>query len=664
MRAVLSTIRNTPMNRSRDVRRRAIRSTGVLVIVIVAVLGASGNAVAGAPEQEQPSLQDEPRQQLAERFAPIVMLKQQEEECSTDGEQYRPGSVDIVLDNPEIALRQVGRSDPVVTRAPGASDLFDLGEGFFLDFPGNSLIPGCIYERDFQKYTGDRPATIYAHVVQQPDEPDLVFVQYWFYWYYNDWNNKHESDWEGITLKFEASSVEEALRTQPVAVGYSQHEGGERADWDDAKLEREGDRPVVYSSAGSHASYFGSALYLGRAASEGFGCDNTDGPSERIDPEVILLPDSVSDPGDPLAWLAFNGRWGERQEGPFNGPTGPAVKERWLEPAPWFDELRSSSVVIPAGDSQASSIIGVFCSVVERGSQTLIKLTVSPGQVVVGMLILIWLLSFLLKRTDWSVVPLTPIRRRRRAGQIIRAAGATYRRGPLIFMLFGLAYIPAALATGVLAWLIDFVPLLRSLLSLTGSASGINVIVALLIGSAANLAAFVVVNSIVADYLRNEEHSLEAAKASMQRAWDSRRDIAGAFVRSFLIVAVLLTSIIGIPWGIRQLVRYQLSAQAVMLEDLNGRRALARSTELVTDRWLHTAIVSVALNGLVVISGTVFGVLLLVLASGIPLWLFSGLVSLVYAVIVPLAAIAYTLLYGDAFAELEEAVEPEPVAVG
>ncbi|MDH5237934.1 MAG: Vps62-related protein, partial [Acidimicrobiia bacterium] len=278
--------------------RRVLRSIIALTVVLVAVLGATASAV-GAQAPAQQRSQDELRQQLAERFAPIMMLKQQEEACSTDGEQYRPGSIDIVLDNPEIALRQVGRSDPVVKRAPSAADLFGLGEGFFLDFPGNSLTPGCIYERDFRKYTGDRPATIYAHVVRQPDEPDLVFVQYWFYWYYNDWNNKHESDWEGITLKFEASSVEQALQSEPVAVGYSQHEGGERASWDDSKLEREGDRPVVYSSAGSHASYFGSALYLGRAASEGFGCDNTSGPSERVDPEVILLPDSVSDPGDP-----------------------------------------------------------------------------------------------------------------------------------------------------------------------------------------------------------------------------------------------------------------------------------------------------------------------------------------------------------------------------
>ena len=86
---------------------------------------------------------------------------------------------------------------------------------------------------------------------------------------------------------------------------------------------------MVYPSAGSHASYYGSAVYLGRGGSEGFGCDTTDGPSERVVPEVILLPDVVEDPADPLAWLSFNGRWGERQrDGSFNGPTGPATKAR------------------------------------------------------------------------------------------------------------------------------------------------------------------------------------------------------------------------------------------------------------------------------------------------------------------------------------------------
>ena len=56
----------------------------------------------------------------------------------------------------------------------------------------------------------------------------------------------------------------------------------------------------------------------------------------------------------------------------------------------------------------------------------------------------------------------------------------------------------------------------------------------------------------------------------------------------------------------------------------------------------------------------------LVGASGLPLWLFSGLLAVVYGLTVPLAAIAMALLYGDAAAAQEtgEPAEPEPVPAG
>ena len=81
---------------------------------------------------------------------------------------------------------------------------------------------------------------------------------------------------------------------------------------------------------------------------------------------------------------------------------------------------------------------------------------------------------------------------------------------------------------------------------------------------------------------------------------------------------------------------------------------LARSARLVKGRWWHTAIMVGLFHLLVAGSGLVVGLLLLVLFAGIPLWLFSGLITLVYALIVPLAAVAMTLLFGDAVAEQRE----------
>ena len=52
------------------------------------------------------------------------------------------------------------------------------------------------------------------------------------------------------------------------------------------------------------------------------------------------------------------------------------------------------------------------------------------------------------------------------------------------------------------------------------------------------------------------------------------RELASAVVSSTLIVALLLISVVGIPWGIRQLMRYQLVPQVVMLEGLGGAAPL------------------------------------------------------------------------------------------
>ena len=68
----------------------------------------------------------------------------------------------------------------------------------------------------------------------------------------------------------------------PIEVGYSSHEGAERADWGDEKLEIvDGTHPVVYPAAGSHANKFTEALYLGSSAEAGVGCDDTRGPHRR-----------------------------------------------------------------------------------------------------------------------------------------------------------------------------------------------------------------------------------------------------------------------------------------------------------------------------------------------------------------------------------------------
>src|SRR5262245_52401448 len=159
--------------KGRTSRRRRLRRAIVAAVVLsgAASVGASPTATVGA--------QDDDTQELADRYAPIMMLRTQEGDCDPDGEPFAPMSVDALLDNPQVLLRQVGRGDPVMMRAPGAADLADLGEGFYLDFPGDALRPGCLYEQDYGRLAAGQPSVVYAHVAQQADRPDRLALQYW-----------------------------------------------------------------------------------------------------------------------------------------------------------------------------------------------------------------------------------------------------------------------------------------------------------------------------------------------------------------------------------------------------------------------------------------------------------------------------------------------------
>ena len=214
---------------------------------------------------------------LAERYAPVVRLVEQVEECG-HGEPYIPTDVDVLFGEPTVAFRGPWNASDLVKIGPGAEDLVG-GYEYHLDFPGNALDPGCDYERWARRLTDGSAPAVYAHVVGDPAAPGKLALQYWLFYPFNDFNNTHEGDWEMIQLVFDAADAREALAEEPVEVGYSSHEGAERADWDDEKLELvDGTHPVVYPAAGSHANKFGAALYLGSSAEAGVGCDDTLGP--------------------------------------------------------------------------------------------------------------------------------------------------------------------------------------------------------------------------------------------------------------------------------------------------------------------------------------------------------------------------------------------------
>ena len=104
-----------------------------------------------------------PEQELAARFAPIIILQRQDFPCDTEGEPYLPAPVDVVFADDDVVLRQGPQQEPVTSPVENA-DLFALPDDFATDFPGKPRTPGCDYETHFKAVMGDRQPVIYASI--------------------------------------------------------------------------------------------------------------------------------------------------------------------------------------------------------------------------------------------------------------------------------------------------------------------------------------------------------------------------------------------------------------------------------------------------------------------------------------------------------------------
>jgi hypothetical protein len=605
-----------------------------------------------------------PAERLAAKYSPVIAFRQQAEPCGS-GEAYRPTSVDLVLGNPHVALRDA--TGGVVTKAPTASDLWALGRDYYLDLPGDPLDPGCGYEQDFRRWSAGRRPSVYAHVATDPAHPGKLAVQYWLYYTFNDFTDKHESDWELAQVDFDAPTAQRALREGPYEVDVAQHAGGERSSWTDPKLAKRGTHPVIYAATGSHADYFGSALYLGRGASEGFGCDDTREADTFVPVHTITLPAVPSNRSDRYAWLAFAGRWGQREQGLNDGPTGPATKGSWSEPIDWANGLRDDSVVVPETPGFLGvTVTGFFCAAVTEGSIVLNWATVHPWAflVLVGMMTLA--AAAAVGRTTWRPPDPFPFREARGSGQILRAAQRLYRDNLGMFVATGAIFVPVSLAAAGIQWLLFHLTPIESLVALDGRGGPVSALLAFLTGSVGAALASVITTAAVAVALRGMDSRRPVrAVDAFRAALDRLRELAGATARQFGAALLLSITIVGVPFAIRRFVRWSLFAQACALEDRTARGSLERSAELVQGRWWRTFGFTAVVDVLAALSGPLLGVALLLLTDqSLDFVNLAG--ALVYTITVPYAAIALTLYYfdlearHDALALATATAAPEP----
>lgn len=569
---------------------------------------------------------------LAERYRPILMLRQRDAMCTGDGEPYLPVPVDLVFDNPAVRLREnSGRSDfrdPVLTVAPAVTDIAAADAGTYLDFPGDPRNPRCAYERWYRATMPEHEPTTYARVLEA--DGTHVVVQYHLFYVFNDYNNRHEGDWEMIQLLFEAESVEVAQLRHPVEVAYAQHAGGEAAGWESGKLERRGPRPVVYVSQGSHAAHFGSATWLGWGErGTGFGCDNTLGSHREIEPTVAMLSVPPVDPDDPGVWLDWRGRWGERQTWEYDGPVGPRRTKRWTDPVGWQQGLRGDSIAVPGSSLLGPAPTDVFCGVTRYGSLALMQMVGRPWYVLAVLALplaavgwLIWL--------SWSTV---------------LGAVRVYLRYLPVFAVIGLLVIPIGIVSG---WLYDLAirfSSIRDLVDLTERTAVSYYLAAMPIASLQQVLSLLIVAPAVLEVYRAIERGESITVGRM--ASGVHRHVVPmlrAIVRPYGKVLLAQLTVVGLPWAIHRVVRWGFVAQAVVLDDVPPADAARRSAETVRGRWWRTAATLLVFAVLGVAAGPVLGIVLMTQTST-AVQDVNALSSLIYAVLLPLSVLGSTMLY-------------------
>jgi hypothetical protein len=617
----------------------------LLAITLCAVL-----ALVVAPAAAA-DLQDE--QALAEKYAPVVRLVQQQdpEDVCSYGEPFIPTDIDLLLDEPTVALRGPWNRTDLVEIGPSADDLAGRYE-YHLDVPGNALDPGCTYNRWAQRLTEGSEPAVYAHVV---GEQGSLALQFWFFYPFNDFNNTHEGDWEMIQLVFDVPDAAAALRAEPVEVGYSSHEGAERAAWGDEKLELVNGRPVVYPAAGSHANKYDEALWLGSSAEAGVGCDDTQGPHTELNPRVETIPSDARAAAAAYPWIAFEGRWGELQEAFFNGPTGPNLKRQWTEPITWSEDWRDESYAVPAAGLFGTGSTDFFCSAVATGSRALAQLLRDPGATLLVLAAILAVVVFAIVRATWTPVAPLRIARRRSWGQVLSASARMYLKRPLLMLGLGVLLIPLTFVITLLQWL------LVSGLDFAGSASGeatsIFAFLAVVVGAALTLLGLGLVQAATACALVEVDADrpvgpVDAYRLALRRIGP----LLGAIALFVLAWVVLTTTVVLIPVAIWLAVRWALAAPVVELEDRRPYEALRRSAALVRGRWLRVGSLVGVSAALAIFTGPLLGAILIILTDT-PFALLNIVAGVVYALAMPYVALVTSYVYFDA----RTRVELEPV---
>ena len=337
-------------------------------------------AVLALPVAANADLEDE--QALAERYAPVVRLVEQQEECGP-GEPYEPTDVDVLFGDRTVALRGPwNRHRPREDRPDGGRHRRSLRVPPRL--PGERARPGLRLRAlgaAASRRAPSRPSTPTSR--REPGDPGKLALQYWFFYPFNDFNNKHEGDWEMIQLVFDADDAAAALAQTTrsrSATARTRAPSGRTGTTTSSRSSTARTRSSIRRRARTRTSSRDGALprQLRRG---GRRLRRHAGPAPRAPAGRSGRSRATRRrPAAAFPWIAFEGRWGELQKAFFNGPTGPEPEGRsGRSRSTWSEDWRDRSYAVPTGGvCSARAPPTSSAPAVERGSAALTRLLRNP----------------------------------------------------------------------------------------------------------------------------------------------------------------------------------------------------------------------------------------------------------------------------------------------
>ena len=327
---VRRTSRPDPESRGRLTRYVAPREAA-RARLLVALYAAALLALARPPHGAAPSASavghtlDEPEEaaakQLAKKYVPITSCgKRRDPPCETSAEQYQPTSVETMLGNPTVTLQHYAEGEELDDDRQGAdAPRHRRAARRLLPEPRTARALGdtCVYAKDVQKAAAEEgkapasPTPTSPANRATPASPSSTGSSGTS----TSSTTCTRATGRGCRSPSKRTPPAEALQEEPSEIILFQHAGGERANWDDAKVQKEGTHPVVYPAAGSHATFYDSAVYVENGQhGSGVGCDNTTEPLRELKLRPVLMPEAAPDSG-PFAWLTYRRPLGRTRKG-------------------------------------------------------------------------------------------------------------------------------------------------------------------------------------------------------------------------------------------------------------------------------------------------------------------------------------------------------------